>query len=194
MAKKVEVEFTPKIVTATIVANVRAVFAAQEQMMDSATSVAEDLHELGFRPDHLLQGTTEKPNQQFNRALWLELVEAIITAPSFGNLNRDAVRAKLAGKKAPNADAATIRRIAMVKVNSAINLIRTKLASVDPETGRTKKKSPTLHEILDGFAYDALEAIKAKCDKAGLTAEQINGLQTAWREVRAKTNAVFKTK
>ena len=194
MKSKDAIEFTPKLVTAAIVENVRAVFAAQEQMLDSATSVAEDLHELGFRPDHLLQGTTEKPNAQFNRALWLELVEAIITAPTFGNLNRDAVRAKLAGHKAPNADAATIRRIAMVKVNSAINLIRTKLASVDPVTGRTKKKTLTLHEILDELAYDALEVIKAKCDKAGLTSEQINGLQTAWREVRAKTNAVFKTK
>lgn len=194
VATTVSDAFTPKLITPEIVAGVRAVHAALEEVNNSASNVAESMHALGFRPEHLLVGTDSKPNPQYNRALWFELVEAIITAPNFGNLNRDAVRAKIAGHKAPNADAATIRRIAMGKVNAAISRIRDALAKVDPETGRTKKKTLTLHEILDGFAYDALEAIKAKCDKAGLTSDQINGLQAAWREVRAKTNAAFKAK
>jgi len=194
MSKVKTEQFQPKLINAAIVAGIQAVYGAQEQANNSASDVAESLHELGFRPEHILQGTDAKPNAAFKRDLWLELVESVITAPTFGNLNRDAVRAKLDGKKAPNADAATIRRLAMGKVNAAISLIRTKLAQVDSETGKVKKTAPSLHEQLDGFAHDALELIKAKCDKAGLTQEQVSNLQAAWRTCRASTNSVFKGK
>lgn len=193
MSKKQE-QFQPKIISAAIVAGIQAVYGAQEQANNSASDVAESLHEMGVRPEHILQGTDAKPNPQYKRDLWLELVEAVITAPTFGNLNREAVRAKLAGTKAPNADAASLRRIAMGKVNAAISLIRTKLAQVDSETGKVKKTAPSLHEALDELAHDALELIKAKCDKAGLTQGQVSELQAAWRDVRAKSNAVFKSK
>jgi hypothetical protein len=182
------------VLDADDVQHAQTVFAGLKTADSAAHSLAMSLYHKGVSVDALTIPSERKPNPQFNKALWVEIVQAIIRAPQFGELGQKSIARKLAGLDPENSDDSTRRTLEMRKVNQCLKMIRKALSAAHETEGRDTRKPLTLHEQLDQWAKSALDAITAKRDKAGLTQEQGDTLLAAWRDVRAQSNAVFKTK
>lgn len=180
------------ILDATDVTNAQTVFAG----LNTATSAAHDLgmalYQKGVHVDALTKATDTKPNPHYNNALWIEIVQAIVRSPKFGQRGRECIQRKLAGLDPIDADDSSLRTLEMRKVNQCLKLIKSALANAHSSGGKDTRKPLTLHEQLDQWAKSALDAIAAKRDKAGLTQQQGDELLAAWRTVRSATSTVFK--
>lgn len=182
------------ILDAADVNNAQTVFAG----LNTATSAAHDLgmslYQKGVHVDALTKATDTKPNPHYDNALWVEIVQAIIRSPKFGERGRECIQRKLAGLDTTgDPDEANLRVLEMRKVNQCLKMIRKALANAHATDGETTRKPLTLHEQLDQWAKTALDTIGAKRDKAGLSQQQGDELLAAWRTVRSATNAVFKS-
>ena len=182
--------FQFNLLDGAMVQAVQGVFEGQITARQSAHDVASGLYDKGYTPESLTVATEKKPNAKFDKALYLELVNAVILSPRFGDAGRDAVKRKLADVKAVTADEATMRRIEMGKVNAVIAQIRSALKTAHENDGETRKPY-TLHEILDEIMVRGITAIQNKGDKSGAPVAE---LLAAWRDCRAKTNTAFKAK
>lgn len=179
------------ILDAGMVQAVQGVFEGQQAAKQSAHDVGAALYDKGFAPEALTVPTKQAPNDAFNKALWLELVNAVILSPRFGELGRETIKRKLADIAAANADESTRRRIEMGKVNGAIKAIRDALKNAHETDGDTRGKPATLHEVIDELLVRGIKAIQDKGDKAGA---DVPALLAAWRTCRAETNKVMKAK
>lgn len=180
--------FQFSLLDGAMVQAVQGVFEGQSAARQSAHDVASGLYDKGYTPESLMVATDKRPNDAFDKALYLEIVNAVILSPRFGEAGREAIKRKLADVKAANADESTLRRIEMGKVNSVIAQIRAALKTAHENEGETRKPL-TLHEVLDDILMRGLTAIQNKGDKSGAPVAE---LQAAWRDCRAKTNAIFK--
>ena len=182
------------ILDAEDVGHVQTVFVGLNTADSAAHSLALSLYHKGVPVDALTIPSERKPNPQYNKTLWIEIVQAIIRSPQFGELGQKSIARKLAGLDPENSDDSTRRTLEMRKVNQCLKMIRKALSAAHETEGRETRIPLTLHEQIDQWAKSALDAIAAKRDRAGLTQEQGDILLAAWRDVRAKSNAVFKTK
>jgi len=195
MAKKVQTPKAPAtlftLLDAPVVAAVQKVFEHQQEANSSAHTVAVALYDKGFTPESLIVPTKKQPNDAFNKALYLELVNAVILSPRFGELGRETIKRKIAGIQAADADEATRRRLEMGKVNACVKAIRDALKNAHENEGDTKGRKATLHEVIDELLVRGIKAIIDKGDKAGV---DVPTLAAAWRDCRAATTAAFKAK
>lgn len=181
MKKQTEMPF--KLLNQSTVDAIGAGAIALDDAHTKLYSAALELVEAGWCSDNLV-----KEHAGFNADLSSEVYGAI--ALTFPTDARKTIANSMLGLRAQGVEESNLRHLYKGKLRKAYAAILQHMRKVEEIQREGGRKAKLLHEVLDALLGKGIDKLQKHDGRNG---EPISELLAAWRDCRARCNAVFKS-